>query len=436
MSHGLSPHPFSPCFKFTNLWLQCSLIMRSTSPTLQELIRAQTAHPAIAGLLADWPALTDRVISEALAIQSIPAPTGEEGTRAKAVLKRFGSLGLTDVHLDKVGNAVGRLPGSNPALPDLVISAHLDTVFPSDTDLTTHDDANVDRVIGPGLGDNSLGLAALLGLARQFVDLQLTPACDVWWVATVGEEGLGDLRGMRHVCQTLAEKLGLIIVIEGMGLGRIYHAGLGVRRLRVDVHGPGGHSWLHTERPSAIHHLLKLGALLVKRITPPAHPRSSFNIGLISGGTSINTRAPQASLSIDLRSVDSRALTRMEDDVMAVIAHTPASPPLTVTTTIIGDRPSASLSPDHPLVQAARAVLAYINWGSASLEIGSTDANIPLAVGIPSVCVGITTGGNAHSIGEYIDLPPIAAGMRQLTLLTLLAAENIDKWNDWYCQQI
>jgi tripeptide aminopeptidase len=410
--------------------------MRSTSSTLQELIRAQTAQPAIAKLMADWPALAERVIGDALAIQAIPAPTGEEGARAKGVRERFDSLGLHDVRLDEAGNVIGRTPGANPALPVLMISAHLDTVFPAGTDLIARHDTAAGRVTGPGLGDNSLGLAAMLGLAQQLVDHRLTPACDVWWAATTGEEGLGDLRGMRNVCQTLAKKLGLAIIIEGMGLGRVYHAGLGVRRLRIDVLGPGGHSWLHTERPSAIHYLLRLGALLVERIILPPHPRSSFNIGLISGGTSINTRAPQASLSIDLRSVDSHTLADMENEVMAVIARLPAERHLIVTTAVIGDRPSAALSPDHPLAQAARAALVYVNWGPSSLEIGSTDANIPLAVGIPSVCIGITTGGNAHSTSEYIDLAPVAAGMQQLTLLTLLAAENIDKWNDWYCQQI
>lgn len=408
--------------------------MRATSSTLQELIRVQMAHPAVAGLMADWPALTGHIIREALALQAIPAPTGEEGARAQAVLKSFSSLGLTDVHLDEIGNAIGRLPGSNPAYPALMISAHMDTVFPVDTNLTAYQDSSAGRIVGPGAGDNSLGLAALLGLARQLAERRHAPACDIWWAATVGEEGLGDLRGMRYVCQALAKKLGLVIVIEGMGLGRIYHAGLGVRRLRIDVSGPGGHSWLHRDRPSAIHHLLRLGALLVERIAPPANPRSSFNIGLVSGGTSINTRASQASLSIDLRSVDSRTLARMEDDVLAVIAHTPADPQLTANITVIGDRPSAVLPPEHPLVQAARTVLIHVNWGPSSLEIGSTDANIPLAVGIPSVCIGITTGGNAHSIKEYIDLAPVAAGMQQLTLLALLAAEKIDQWNDWYCQ--
>lgn len=393
-------------------------------------------QPAIAKMMADWPTLTDRIVSEALAVQAIAAPTGEECLRAKAIRERFDSLGLQDAQLDEAGNVIGRTAGANPTLPALLISAHLDTVFPSGTDLTARHDTTAGRIAGPGLGDNSLGLAALLGLARQLADHHVTPACDIWWAATVGEEGLGDLRGMRQVCQDLAKELGLVIVIEGMGLGRVYHAGLGVRRLRVDVRGPGGHSWLHTERPSAIHYLLRLGALLVDRIAPPTRPRSTFNIGLISGGTSINTRAPQASLSIDLRSVDTHTLTRMEDDVRAVIAHTPADPHLTVIISVIGDRPSAALAPDHPLVQAARAALAHVKWGPSSLEIGSTDANIPLAVGIPSVCIGITTGGNAHSTAEYIDLPPVTAGMQQLTLLTLLAADNIDKWNDWYCQQV
>ncbi|MBN1430256.1 MAG: M20/M25/M40 family metallo-hydrolase [Anaerolineae bacterium] len=405
-------------------------------PTLQRLIEEQASRSKTAILLDKWLTLIDDITSDAIAIQSIPAPTFEEQARADAIRKQFEVVGLHDVHQDEVGNVVGRTPGTDANLPALLISAHLDTVFPIDTDLSTHYDATARHITGPGLGDNSLGLAALLGLARQITLHQIVPGCDVWWVATVGEEGLGDLRGMRHICLSQQGKIGLGLVIEGLGLGRVYHAGLGVRRLRVETIGPGGHSWLHSDRPSAIHHLIELGAALIDLFSPPAHPHAIFNIGLISGGTSINTRAPQASLSIDLRAIDNRILTGMESKIIDVIHAMPCPAGLRVSVDLIGNRPSATLQSTHPLVQTAQGVLDYVHWGPSMLDTGSTDANIPLAMGIPSVCIGITTGANAHTIKEYIDIAPIAAGMQQLTLLTLLAAEHMRDWQNWHSDSI
>jgi tripeptide aminopeptidase len=397
----------------------------------QILVQKQSLYPQTATLLAKWPTLTESIVSEALTIQAIPAPTFNERIRAVSIHNRFGALGLRDIHQDDAGNVLGRTPGADPNLPALLICAHLDTVFSEDTDLTSHYEVGADRAAGAGLGDNSLGLAALVALAYQITTCQVVPACDIWWVATTGEEGLGDLRGMRCVCNNLMERLGLVIVIEGLGFGRIYHAGLGSRRLRVEIDGPGGHSWLHSARPSAIHHLLKLGAQLVDQVVPSTNPRASFNIGLISGGTSINTRAPNASLSIDLRSTDGPTLMQMESYVRDIIARYTLPAALVVKTEIIGDRPNATLSTNHPLVQTAQAVLNHVNWGTASLDAGSTDANIPLAMRIPSVCVGITTGGNAHTTAEYIDIQPIASGMQQLTLLALLASEHMQHWKVW-----
>ncbi|MBN1311026.1 MAG: M20/M25/M40 family metallo-hydrolase [Anaerolineae bacterium] len=404
-----------------------------TPSPLPACIRKQATQPKVAGLLAEWPALTGDVTNEALTIQAIPAPTFKEQARAEAIRSRFDSLGLQDVHQDEAGNVIGRTPGTNPLLPALMISAHLDTVFPLDTNLTTYHDTAARRIIGPGLGDNSMGLAAMFTLAKQITSRSIVPACDIWWTATVGEEGLGDLRGMRCLCQSLAEKLGLVIVIEGLGLGHIYHAGLGVRRLSIEIAGPGGHSWLHHDRPSAIHHLLKLGTELLDRLSRLTHSGATFNIGLISGGTSINTRAPQASLAIDLRATNDQILAHMENSVMDVVDAIPRPAELEIDTEVIGNRPSATLSPTHPLVQAAQGVIEYIDWGPSAIDVGSTDANIPLAMGIPSVCIGITTGGNAHSIKEYIDTAPIASGMQQLTLLALLASEHTKDWQDWHC---
>lgn len=396
---------------------------------MKKQIERLASEPAVASLLGYWEAHREDVVKQALEIQAIPAPTFEEQARGEAVAKLFADAGLADVEQDKVGNVYGRTVGADASKPALLVSAHLDTVFPRSTDLTTRYEAD-GRIYGAGLGDNSLGVAALLGLMQAMQAQNITPPADIWWVATVGEEGLGDLRGIRRAVEKLDGKIGLSIILEGIGLGWIYNAGLGVRRLRVTVTGPGGHSWLHPAPPSAIHQLLLLGAALVEEVNPPDVPRSSFNIGLIDGGTSINTRAPKASLSIDMRSVDRNTLQAIETRVRDVVRRFTSSL-LEINIDVIGDRPSARLSTQHPLVVAAQSALNAAGAPQANLSIGSTDANIPLSKGIPSVCVGISTGGNPHTVSEYIETTPITVGMKQLTLLTLLAARNTETWCEW-----
>jgi acetylornithine deacetylase/succinyl-diaminopimelate desuccinylase-like protein len=398
---------------------------------MQNLIREMAVRPPVIRLLNAWNTLAEELLNEALAIQAIPAPTFEEHVRAEYVRSRMNELGMQDIEQDEVGNVYARTPGSDPARPAVLVSAHLDTIFPAGSDLTTYHDQEGGKIYGPGLGDNSLGVTALIALAGQLRLYGIVPLADIWWVATVCEEGLGDLQGMRHAFMRLKERCGIAIILEGIGLGRIYNAGLGVRRLRIMVKGPGGHSWLHAERPSAIHHLLRLGSALVDEIRPPTDPRSSFNIGLIEGGTSINTRAPEASLSIDLRSVSAAVLATLETRINDITARFSRMPGLEVTTQVIGSRPSAALSPAHPLVRASQAILEHVGYPTPALETGSTDANIPLAGGMPAVCIGLTTGGNAHSTGEFIDTAPLPVGMRQLTLLTLLAAEHSVEWSRW-----
>jgi tripeptide aminopeptidase len=395
---------------------------------MQNRIQKFASRPEIKRLLDRWPTNRETVLAEALAIQAIPAPTFDEQARAVYLQSAFREIGLRDVVLDEVGNVSARMPGRQTGQPGVLVSAHMDTVFPAGTDLTPEHDLENRRVCAPGLGDNSLGVAAMLALARQLIRADYTPSTDIWWLGTVCEEGLGDLRGMRHAYDRLHDQLGAAIILEGIGLGLIYHAGLGVRRLRVAISGPGGHSWLHRGRPSAIHHLLRLGNALLDHIEVPK--QSSFNIGLIAGGTSINTLAPDASLSIDLRSTNPDTLAALEAGVQAVVEPFRDAPDLDISIRVIGNRPSATLPAHHPLVTTSQGILGYLSVGS-STEIGSTDANILLAGGIPSVCIGITQGGNAHTTDEYVDPADIPTGMQQLTLLALLVAENIAGWSAW-----
>ncbi len=397
---------------------------------IAKAMRALATRPEVAALLAHWQAGAPGVAAEAETIQQIAAPTFAEAERGSYTARRLSALGAVDIDRDAVGNIYGRLPGRQTG-PGVLLSAHLDTVFPADTDLSLTHSPGGRQISGPGIGDNSLGVAAILALSAALRERAIGLPADLWVVATTGEEGLGDLRGMRAACDRLSGRIGLAVIVEGMGLGRVYDAGLAVRRLEVAAEGPGGHSWLQASAPSAIHALLPIGAALVERIVPPATPRSSFNIGLIRGGMSINTRAAQASLAIDLRSEDSRALSALENAVRTIISGQAIPAGVEVETRVIGDRPGGALPAGHPLAQAALCALELTGGGPGRREIGSTDANIPLARGIPAVCVGITTGSGAHTLQESIDTGPIAAGMRQLSLLTLAALEHAAAWSSW-----
>lgn len=362
--------------------------------------------------LAHW------VLEEGIRIQQIPAPTFDEQRRAEYVLNRFREFGLQDVWIDERFNAYGRLVGHNPSADAVMIMAHTDTVFPIDTDLTIRREQDI--VYGPGLGDNSVGVSGMLGLAKAIKDAGITPHADLWFVATSCEEGLGDLNGVRAAFAHLKDKLGAVINLEGLAFGHIYHAGIAVHRLKITARAEGGHSWLHYGRPSAIHGLMELGARIT-RLNPPISPRTTYNIGIIEGGKAINAIATEASFWLDMRSEDRKELLILRDAVLNEIKQVSRAG-LTFETEIVGDRPSGAISMRHPLVQGALTALEVLNIRGA-LETGSTDGNIPLEAGCPTVTIGITRGGNAHRLDEYVDRTPIKLGMRQLITLALATSE-------------
>ena len=362
--------------------------------------------------------LPERVLRQAIAIQQIPAPTHQEIERARYMFQRFVEEGLADVQMDSLGNVYGCLPGSRAALP-VVISAHLDTVFPANTDLTIRQEQ--DRLYGPGLGDNSIAVGGLFGiiweLRARHVELDQTTTRlpgDVWLVANVCEEGLGNLAGMRAVVERFGAQVSAYLVLEGMSLGQIYHRGLGVKRYRIDVHTTGGHSWVDYGQPSAVNELAQLICELT-RIPLPARPRTTLNVGVISGGTTVNTIAARAELELDLRSEDPQVLQRLASQVEALLQRA-NRPDVRVTGEVIGDRPVGKISSRHALVRLAKNCLEELGI-EASLGIGSTDTNIPLSLGLPAICVGLTYGGAAHTTGEYIYVPPLGTGLRLIVNL-------------------
>ena len=370
----------------------------------------------------DWrwlPALSQWMIEQAITIQQIPAPTFHEQQRAAYIAEQFKVYQLAQVETDDLHNVYGLWLGKDQKAPAIMISAHTDTVFPAETDLATRVDGPL--IYGPGLGDNSLGAAALLAVAYALRQNHIHTDGNIWLVATVGEEGLGDLRGMKAAHTRIKPYVQHVINLEGLAFEHIYYAGIAVRRLHITAHTEGGHSWLNFGRASAVHGIVQLGARIVS-LQPPVAPRTTFNIGMIEGGQSINTIAAQASLWLDLRSEDQTALMKMEEQVRTEIA-TLTTTELRFTVEVVGDRPAGHIAPHHPLIQAALGALAQVGI-AGTLETGSTDANIPLAAGCPAVTIGLTRGGNAHRLDEYIDTRPLASGLRQLFLLTLAATSR------------
>lgn len=358
------------------------------------------------------------IVESAIAVQQIPAPTFDERLRGAYVAERMRAVGLADVSVDAVGNVYGRRDGRSDA-PGLLIAAHMDTVFPAGTDLSVRREGG--RIYGPGLGDNSLGVAALLHLAAALVRHAVPNERAIWFVANVGEEGLGDLRGMRAAVDRLDGRIGAAIALEGCDPGRIIHAGLGVRRYRISAAADGGHSWADFGAPSAVHALVRLAAQL-SRLDVPRAPRSSFNIGVIEGGSSVNTIAERAALLLDLRSVEPDGLAALAWQVEQAVsaAHT-AEPGVRFELATVGDRPSGGIAPEHPLVLAA-AESYHVEGFTIGYTIASTDANIPLSRGIPAVCVGVCDGSNEHRLDEYIEPARLQAGMRALLWLALAAS--------------
>ncbi len=356
-----------------------------------------------------------RVLDQAAAIQQIPSPTFQESQRAKFVCEQFKCEGLVDVQVDDLGNVLGRLPGLGQSLP-VVVSAHLDTVFPISTDLTLRYEPG--KLYGPGIGDNSLGVAGLFGLVWSLHQRKLSLPGDLWLAANVGEEGLGDLRGMRAVVDRFKDRVLAYLILEGMALGQVYYRALGVQRYRITCSTAGGHSWVDYGRPSAIHELAALVTRLAG-LSLPRNPRTSLNVGVISGGTSINTIAAEAWLELDLRSEGERALTNLVDKVQELVASA-NQPETRMIATLIGRRPAGKIADDHPLVRLARRCLEEQGIQPV-MNIGSTDANIPLSLGLPAVCIGLTTGYGAHTSREFINTEPLTKGIGQLVALAQTA---------------
>jgi acetylornithine deacetylase/succinyl-diaminopimelate desuccinylase-like protein len=262
----------------------------------------------------------------------------------------------------------------------------------------------------------------MLGTLDVLDRLAIETDADILVAATVGEEGLGNLRGIRAAVERYRDDIGAVIAVEGHNLGRVTHAGVGSTRWRVRVNGPGGHSWGAFGRPSAIHGLARIVSGIAE-IEVPRNPKTTFNVGTIEGGTSVNTIAAEASALIDMRSIDPAALARLVDRV-GEIASRAADDDLSVDIDVLGERPAGTCPRSHPLVSAAGAVLREVGF-EPIYDASSTDANIPISLGIPAVCIGITHGGQGHTTSEFIEIAPVVSGLTQLSLLAVAAAQVV-----------
>ena len=360
--------------------------------------------------------LSKKVLDLAIQIQQISAPTFAEGPRGEFVRDLFIQEKLEDVSMDSLGNVYARLAGKQKKARALIVSAHLDTVFPAGTKLQIKEEAG--KIFGPGIGDNSIGVAALFGILWAIRERKIELKHDVWFAANVGEEGLGDLRGMRGVVERFGKDEIGYLVLEGLALGHVYHRAIGVRRYRIAAKTRGGHSWSDYGQPSAVHELAALITQLTQ-IRLPREPRTTMNVGTILGGTGVNVLAAEAKCELDLRSEDPAVLAKIVSQVEDIILHWNHEG-VKIQAEIIGERPAGQIMADHPIVKLAVECLQAQGM-DASLTTGSTDANIPLSKSIPAVVMGVTTGGGAHTLSEYIDTEPIEKGMESLVRFVEIA---------------
>lgn len=375
-------------------------------------------------------------------VAAIAAPPFGEAARAHWVAERFLALGLEEVRIDDCGNALGWLHGLQNGSqqedeaayrPCTLFSAHLDTVFPADAIGVPIQEGS--RLVIPGASDNCAGITALLGIAAALHATGLKPASDVLFACNVGEEGEGNLRGMRYLFrdQHLAARIRFAVVLDGAGTDTIVTQGLGSKRFRVRITGPGGHSWTDAGTPNPI--LVLANALSqIGRIELPTSPRTTWNIGHIEGGTSINAIPQQAEARIDTRSTDATFLLQLEEEIHTAVETTVESAnhtanaangnPIEFAIESIGERPAAKLPDDAHILTTLRAVDRHLHIQSHT-RIASTDANIPLSLGVEAVSLGSGgSGGGVHSLQEWFDATGRDLALRRILLLLLGLAQT------------
>ena len=401
-----------------------------TSPA--QAIRDLLTLPNVVAALESFTTDAEEITRQQIEICCIPASPFQEQRRAEYLHDKFVELGLA-AEIDQEGNVLGLAKGSS-AQPLLVVSAHLDTVFPKDTDFTVKRDG--DKLLAPGISDDGCGLAALVALARAFREHDLQTIGSVLFVGTVGEEGEGNLRGVRHLFTIgrWAKRIDAFLSFDGPGLDRITHRALGSRRYRVEFRGPGGHSWGDFGVPNPVH---ALGRAISRLAAYPAprEPRTTFNVGLIEGGTSINAIPTTANMDVDLRSAEEGELLRLDSYFRRIVKQAldeenqtrrPGDTVLELNLTLIGERPTGETPARSPIVELAEEATAVIGVRTL-LDQSSTDSNFPMSIGIPAITLGAGgSSGCSHTLDEWYDPNGRDRGLKR-GLLVILGVVGISK---------
>jgi acetylornithine deacetylase/succinyl-diaminopimelate desuccinylase-like protein len=399
-----------------------TLSSRATDDSIEKLAVMPDCARGLDWITKNVPWLTDQQVR----LTEIPAPEFNEARRGEFLKTIFEATGL-QVRIDKTGNVIAERPGTD-AKSVILLVAHLDTVFPASTDVRVKRDAN--RLTGPGIADNGAGLAALAGLARALSESRIRTTKTIVLAGDVGEEGEGNLRGIRALVESYGSRLAAVIAIDGASIEHITTQGIASQRVEITITGAGGHSWSDFGAPNPI---TALSRAIVKfsSINVPDDPRSSFNFGVIEGGTSVNSIPASASVKVDLRSEQEAQVKIMEaalrDAVDAGIKEEMSAArvnndPLKVSVRSLGSRPAGKLPDDSPLLDTLRNVDAFLG-NRSRLERSSTDANIPLSLGIPAVSVGGGgKGGGSHTLTEWYDATGRETGLKRLFLTTISLA--------------
>jgi len=407
-------------------WLFCAQSVAFAQQRASELGPSLLQNPVVRTAIDSARAIEPQLIDDQIRLCEVEAPPFQEGRRAQMYAQMLREAGLKNVRIDPEGNVVGERPGREPR-PNVVLSAHLDTVFPKGTVVKVRRDGPV--LHGPGIGDDCRGLVDVLGVARVLTKSGLVTPGSITFVGTVGEEGLGDLRGVKRLFnETLKDRIDRFVSIDGDGLGMTY-IGVGSTRYRVTFTGPGGHSFGSFGTVNPVHALGRAIAKIAD-LQVPSTPRTTFNVGRVGGGTSINAIPGDAWMEVDLRSSDVPALRALEVRFRQAVQDAAdqenarwGSTALTVALDVVGVRPPGRSSLNSPIVQAAVSVQKALNFPVSFAE-GSTDSNLPLSLGVPALT--IDTGGSGtgvHSEQESFDTTDAWKGTQRALLLTIALAQ-------------
>jgi tripeptide aminopeptidase len=397
----------------------------SLRATEQSVAKIAQNPRAVRGL--DWiERNTTWITEQQIRLTEIPAPEMGESRRAQHLKQVFESIGLL-ARIDDAGDVVAERPGTN-ANDVVLLAAHLDTVFPAGTAVQVKRTGS--RLQAPGISDNGSGLAAVVGVARAFAESQLRTTKTIAFAGDVGEEGEGNLRGIRALVEHYGSRLSAVIAVDGPSVEHVTVQGIASRRFEIAISGPGGHSWSDFGRPNPITALAR-GIVQFSAVRVSESPRSSFNFAVIEGGTSVNSIPPRAIVKVDLRSESESELARLESSLREAINKAVAEETEVAESTgagleakfhSLGNRPSGKLPDNSPLLEIVREVDTYLG-NRSRLERGSTDANIPLSLGIPSISLGGGgTGGGAHTLSEWYDPAGRELGLKRLYLIALALA--------------